>query len=177
MTQPYIGEIRWFPYTRTPVNYQLCDGSLLSIAEYETLYVLIGTTFGGNGVTTFAVPDLRGRIPIHQGHGAALSNYVMGQASGTEQVTLTSNQLGGHTHFVNALTGNATAKTLSGNMLATLQGNGEVMYAPSTAGGSATPPSPLTIGMAGSSIGHENCAPTLTLTPCIAVFGIFPTQN
>lgn len=177
MAMPYIGEVRWFPYTRVPTNYQLCDGSVLPIANNEALYTLLGTTYGGDGQTTFGVPDLRGRIPIHFGQGTGLSNYTMGQASGTEEVTLTPNQLGGHTHFVIAETGNATAKTVSGNMLATLEGSGEVMYAPTTSGGTASPPSPLSIGQTGSGIAHENCAPTLTLTPCIAIFGIFPTQG
>jgi len=176
MAMPYIGEVRWFPYTRVPVNYLLCDGSLQPIAQYEALYTLLGTTYGGNGVSTFGIPDLRGRVPIHYGAGPGLSTYVMGQTAGAENVALASSQLGGHTHVILAETGDATSNTVNGDMLATLQGTGEVMYAPSNSDGASTPISPLAISPTGQGVAHENCAPTLTLTPCIAVYGIFPTQ-
>ncbi|TWQ48673.1 phage tail protein, partial [Xanthomonas vasicola] len=109
MGTPFIGEIRMFGFGRTPQGWQACDGSLLQISEYEPLYVLLGTAYGGNGSSTFAVPDLRGRLPIHQGQGPALSNYVLAQSAGTETVTLTSLQMPAHTHTAQATTAAATA--------------------------------------------------------------------
>ncbi len=93
MSTPYVGEIRMFGFSRTPSGWQTCDGSLLPISQYEVLYTLLGTTYGGDGVTTFAVPDLRGRIPIHQGRGNGLTPKILGQLAGTEQITLILNQI------------------------------------------------------------------------------------
>ncbi|RBC45205.1 phage tail protein, partial [Xanthomonas oryzae pv. oryzae] len=104
MGTPFIGEIRMFGFGRTPQGWQACDGSLLQISEYEPLYVLLGTAYGGNGTSTFAVPDLRGRLPIHQGQGPGLSNYPLAQRAGTETVTLTELQMPAHTHTAQATT-------------------------------------------------------------------------
>ena len=119
MSQPYIGEIRMFAFgTRgAPNGWQACDGSLLPISEYDALFALIGTTYGGDGQTTFAVPDLRGRLPIHQGQGPGLSNYVMGQMAGTENVTLLTTQMPIHTHTMVATTGAATSLTPGNTLL------------------------------------------------------------
>src|SRR5271155_1181943 len=99
MASPYVGEIRMFGGNFAPEGWLFCDGSLLAISEYTTLFQLIGTTYGGNGQTTFALPDLRGRVPVHQGSG-----FVMGQQDGAETVTLTAEQLPAHTHALNATT-------------------------------------------------------------------------
>ncbi len=177
MSTPYVGEIRWFAYLRgAPIGWQICNGALLSIAEYQTLYTLLGTTYGGDGIQTFGVPDLRGRVPIHQGHGLGLSAYAIGQAAGTETVTLNSQQLGGHTHQIVALTGAASANTPSGNMLATLP-TGESMYTSTLTGTNKDPMAPAEIKPSGQSVAHENCAPTLTISVCIATVGVFPTRN
>ena len=98
MTTPYIGEIRLVGFNFAPRGWMACNGQLLSIATYSALFSLLGTTYGGDGITTFALPDLRSRIPVHQGQGPGLSNYVIGQMSGTESVTLTQNQIPAHTH-------------------------------------------------------------------------------
>lgn len=176
MSQPYVGEIRMFGFGRTPNGWQACDGSLLSIAEYEVLYVLLGTTYGGDGQSTFAVPDLRGRLPIHQGQGPGLSNYVIGQVSGTETVTLTTQQMPSHTHTVLATTaaantGNITAAVIPGAV------SGETMYATDTTGGAPFTVAPVSVTTAGGSQAHENTMPTLTVQYCIAWAGIFPSQS
>lgn len=177
MSNQYVGEIRLFPYMRgAPDSWQLCDGSLLQIAENEVLYTVIGTTYGGDGQSTFAVPDLRGRVPIHQGTGLGLSTYTLGQTGGTEEVTLTTNQMASHFHMIMASTAAGTSGSPANNIPATVAG--EPFYTPVVQG--TTSPYPLpgnTIGIAGSSGGHENTAPTLTLNYCIALYGVFPSQS
>lgn len=176
MSTPYVGEIRLFPYTFAPVGWQLCDGSLLGIADYEVLYTLIGTTFGGNGTTTFGVPDLRGRVPVHQGTGSGLTPRVMGELSGSESVTLISAQMPAHTHNFAATSGiasiNSPGSTTELGGLSTT----DTMYT-STVTGSGAATSNAAISQSGGSQPHENLMPTLTATFCIAVNGIFPSQN
>ncbi len=176
MSQPYVGEIRMFGFGRTPNGWQACDGSLLSIAEYEVLFTLIGTTYGGDGQTTFAVPDLRGRIPVHQGTLAGGSTYVIGQMSGTEAVTLTSNQIPSHTHTAVATTAAATTGTPGNSVIPGAVAN-QTMYVTDTSGGSPFTLAPQAMTAAGGSQPHENCMPTLTVQFCIAWAGIFPSQN
>lgn len=177
MSQPYVGEIRLFPYTRgAPLEWQLCDGTLLSIAQYETLYTLLGTTYGGDGITSFAVPDLRGRVPIHEGTGLGLSTYVLGEVGGTENVTLLTPQMPQHNHFVMAGTQAAGSSSPTGNVPAAAYPN-DGMYTPSTTGATAATLIPTTIGQTGGTQPHDNCAPTLTLNYCIALYGIFPSQG
>ncbi len=166
MSQPFVGEIRLVGFSFAPVGWAICDGSLLPIAEYETLFNLIGTTYGGDGVNTFAVPDMRGRVPVHQGPG-----YVLGQTGGVEQVTLTAGQLPAHTHALAASSATATPAAFRSAMLGSS----------STASyyGSGTPTTamaPGALAQAGGSQPHENMAPTLTLNFVISLFGIFPPQ-
>lgn len=177
MSQPYIGEIRMFAFgTRgAPNNWQACDGSLLPISEYDALFALIGTTYGGDGQTTFAVPDLRGRVPIHQGQGAGLSNYVIGQRAGTETVTLVSTQMPAHTHIAVATTATASTGTV-GNTVLPGTVNADTMYISDITGLTAFTLAPQSVTSAGGNQPHENCMPTLTVQYCIAVFGIFPSQ-
>jgi Microcystin-dependent protein len=176
MSTPYVGEIRLFPYTFAPVGWQLCDGSLLGIADYEVLYTLIGTTFGGNGTTTFGVPDLRGRVPVHQGTGSGLSPRVMGELNGTESVTLISAQMPAHTHNFAATSGTATINSPGSTVELGGLSTTDTMYT-STVTGSGAATSNTAISQSGSSLPHENLMPTLTATFCIAVNGIFPSQN
>src|SRR5512143_3908889 len=98
MSNPFIGEIRMFGGNFAPAGWAFCDGSLLPISENDALFTLIGTTYGGDGQTTFALPDLRGRLPVHMGTGAGLSSFVIGEAGGVETVTLTTSQMPGHSH-------------------------------------------------------------------------------
>lgn len=175
MSDQYVGEIRWFTYVRgAPDGWLPCNGAQVSISVYETLYTLLGTTYGGDGQTTFCVPDLQGRIPLHQGAGPGLTPRVIGEKSGFETITLTTNQLGGHSHVIEASTIAATSTTASGNILATIAAN-DALYTSSTAG--ASPVLLPCTGPSGGGQPHVNCAPTLTLLPCIAYAGIYPSQN
>lgn len=177
MSTPYIGEIRMFGFgTRgAPTGWQACDGSLLPISEYDALFALIGTTYGGDGQTTFAVPDLRGRLPIHQGMGPGLSNYVLGQRAGTETVTLLPTQMPAHNHIAVATSATATTGTPSTSVIPGTV-NADTMYISDITGLSPFTLAPQSSTLAGGSQPHENCMPTLTVQFCIATFGIFPSQ-
>ncbi|WP_313223048.1 tail fiber protein [Pseudoxanthomonas mexicana] len=177
MAEPYLGEIRMFAFgTRgAPIGWQACDGSLLPISENDALFALIGTTYGGDGQTTFAVPDLRGRLPIHQGAGPGLSNYVIGQRAGTETVTVLPTQMPAHTHTLVATTAASTAVTPGGSLLPGAV-SGDTFYVNTVTGNNAAAMSPQMLTLAGGSQPHENCMPTLTVQFCIATSGIFPSQ-
>lgn len=177
MSTPYIGEIRMFGFgTRgAPNGWQACDGSLLPISQYDALFALIGTTYGGDGQTTFAVPDLRGRLPIHQGTGPGLSTYVIGQRAGTETVTVLPTQMPAHTHTAVATTAAATTGTPGTGVIPGAVAN-QTMYVTDTSGGTPFTQSTQAVTLAGGSQPHENCMPTLTVQYCIATQGIFPSQ-
>jgi microcystin-dependent protein len=172
MPQPYVGEIRLFAGNFAPLGWALCQGQLVDIAENETLYSLIGTTYGGDGQRTFALPDLRGRVPVHQGQGPGLSLRTLSQTGGAENVTLQTGQTPSHMHVAHASTAAATVATPSGNVLA-------VTTAASYG------PSPATTAMASSAIGsvwgdpkpHDNMAPTLTVNYIISLSGIYPQPS
>lgn len=176
MSEPYLGEIRLFGFRQVPQGWFACNGQLVSIAENDALYALLGTTYGGDGINTFGLPDLRGRIPVHQGQGPGLSNYVLGQRSGTESVTLIGQQMPQHTHTLVATTLTATAKTPAATLeLGAL--NGDVLYVTDTSGAAAFAANPLSVGVAGGTQPHENQMPTLTAQYCIAQYGVFPSQS
>jgi microcystin-dependent protein len=173
MSEPFVGEIRMFGGNFAPLGWALCQGQTMAIAENEALFQLIGTTYGGDGQQTFNLPDLRGRIPIHQGTGPNGSTSVLGQSGGVESVTLTTNQIPMHTHSILASMNNATAVTASGNVLAQTPS-----YTPYISG--LTPNvalAPNSGGPAGGSQPHDNMAPFLCINFIISLFGIFPTQN
>lgn len=176
MSTPYIGEIRMLGFGRTPTGWQACDGSLLPISQYDTLFALIGTTYGGDGQNTFAVPDLRGRLPIHQGQGPGLSNHVIGQQAGTEEVTVLTTQMPAHTHVMVATTGASTAIT-PGPALLPGTVSGDTFYVNTITGNNAAAMSGQMLTVSGGSQPHENCMPTLTVQYCIATEGIFPQQG
>ena len=178
MSECYVGEIRLLPYVRgAPSGWQICDGSLLAIADYEVLYNLLGTTYGGDGQQTFAVPDLRGRVPVHQGAGRGLSTRVLGELGGEESVTLLGTQMGPHTHMPLASTADATSNTPTANVLAALPAAlNEVFYNRGIAGASPVPFPITTLQPSGGQQPHDNTAPTLTLQYCIAWQGIYPSQ-
>lgn len=176
MSTPFIGEIRMFGFGRTPTNWQACDGSLLPISEYDALFALLGTTYGGDGQTTFAVPDLRGRLPLHQGQGPGLSNHVIGEISGSETVTLVSQQMPTHTHILMATTSAATTVT-PGTSLLPGAVSGDTFYVNTITGNTAAPMSAQMLGISGGSQPHENTMPTLTVQYCIATAGIYPSQS
>ncbi|MFY2762817.1 phage tail protein [Arenimonas sp. MALMAid1274] len=176
MSTPYIGEIRMFGFSRVPTGWVPCDGRLLSIAEYEVLFVLIGTTYGGDGQNTFAVPDLRGRVPVHTGQGPGLSVYVLGQQAGTETVTLTAAQMPLHQHPASATSAAASTGTPGNSVVPGTVAN-QTMYATNLTGATPFTQSASAITPSGGSQPHENCMPTLTVQYCIAWAGIFPSQN
>jgi len=175
MSTPFLGEVRLFPYTFAPVGWQACDGSLLSIATYEALYALLGTTYGGNGVTNFGVPDLRGRVPLHQGQGSGLTPRILGQMAGTEQVTLLLDQIPAHTHTV-YVTSSPASSNAPGNTVELGALSSDTMYTSEITGTSISPANSM-ISTTGGNQPHDNLMPTLTGTYCIAVVGIYPSQG
>lgn len=176
MSSPYVGEIRMFGFSRVPYGWFACDGSLKPIAEYEVLYTLLGTTYGGDGMNTFAVPDLRGRVPIHQGHGPGLGTYVIGQMAGSESVTLNQTQLPGHTHPLVATTSLANIGAVGSTVLPAAV-SGETMYVTDIAGATGAPLAANATVSIGDNLPHDNRMPTLTVQFCVAWAGIYPSQG
>ena len=151
----------------------MCNGQLLAISEFETLFVLIGTTYGGDGQSTFALPNLQSRVPVHMGSFAG-NNYVLGQVGGVENVTLTTQEIPAHSHAIVATSNAATLKRPVTNTFYAASSSGNNFY------GSGTPLTALasnTVSSAGGSQPHSNIQPYLTLNWCISLFGIFPSQN
>jgi len=172
----YIGLIQAFGFNFAPRGFMFCNGQLLSIPQYSALFALLGTTYGGNGSTTFALPDLRGRAGLHFGHGPGLQTYTLGQASGVETDTLIQTQLPAHTHPL-IVTETSTATSPEGAFLgkAALASDGAAVTAYGTV--LNTQMSPQAIGFAGGNQPHNNMEPYLVLNWCICVEGIFPSRN
>lgn len=174
MSEPFLGQITMVGFTFAPRGWALCQGQLLSIAQNDALFALLGTTFGGDGVTTFGLPDFQGRAPIHSGQGPGLSNYVQGQKSGTESVTLTLNQLPAHNHV--ALGSSAAANQASpGGFTWASENSGTLNIYTNSAPNSPMAANAITV--AGGSQPHDNSQPTLVVNICIALEGIFPSRN
>lgn len=165
MAQPYVGEIRMFAGNFAPAGWMFCEGQLLPISENETLFQLIGTTYGGDGESTFALPDLRGRIPIHQGNG-----FILAETGGVEEVTLTVNQIPAHSHPLLASETAATATSPQNNLPA--EATSRIFRAPSA---TLSPMAPAAIGSVGGSQPHTNFQPYLCIDFIISLFGIFPS--
>ncbi len=168
---PFIGEIVWVGYTFCPRGWAAADGQLLSINQYQSLYSLLGTQFGGDGRTTFALPDLRGRVAIHAGQSPGMSKYQVGNKAGQETVTLTTSQMPTHNHTINASAG-ATDEDPTGNIPGT--GKQKNYDAP---GAASTALADEAVGSTGVGEAHENRPPFLTLTACIALQGVYPSRN
>lgn len=167
---PYVGEIRMFAGNFPPLGWEFCNGQLLNISEYDTLFMLLGTTYGGDGQTTFALPNLQGRVLLHQGQNPAThTNYMMGQAAGVESVTLTSNQMPAHTHPPAAAMA-ATKNELDGAIWAQSAAKQYATTADKTL-------NPALIGPAGGNQPHDNMMPFLTVSYIIATNGIYPQQG
>jgi microcystin-dependent protein len=176
MSTPYIGEIRLFGFSRVPNGWLSCDGSLQSISEYDVLFTLLGTTYGGDGQTTFALPDLRGQVPLHNGTGPGLTSRLIGESGGSENVTLVPGQLPAHSHSFSATSLSATA-TAPGGTVEPGAIAGDTMYVTDLAGATAVAMSPSSISTAGGSQPHDNLMPTVTVQYCVAWAGIYPPQN
>lgn len=167
MAQPYVGEIRMFAGNFAPAGWMFCDGQLLPISENETLFQLIGTTYGGDGQSTFALPDLRGRLPIHQGNG-----FILAETGGVEEITLTVPQIPAHTHSVLASTNVAQDTNPNGKLLG--QTGSGLAYIQDTAD---TNLSPNAMAPVGGSQPHTNFQPYLCVDFIISLFGIFPSPT
>jgi microcystin-dependent protein len=167
MAQPYVGEIRMFAGNFAPAGWMFCEGQLLPISEFETLFNLIGTTYGGDGQSTFALPDLRGRLPMHFGNGS-----ILAETGGAETVTLTVSQIPAHSHPFLAVTDIGGASAPTNNLIA--QSDTLKMYA------AVNPTSALnaaSMGSTGGSQPHNNFQPYLCVDFIISLFGIFPSQT
>ncbi len=169
MSNPYVGEIRMFGGNFAPLGWAFCSGQLLSISENDTLFQLIGTTYGGDGQNTFALPDLRGRLPIHQGSG-----YVQGESGGVEQVMLTPSHIPSHTHAVMAASGTGRARTPEGAVPA---GSGTAQVY--STGAPDVNLAAAAVGSAGAPAqqAHDNLQPFLCVNFIISLYGIFPSQS
>jgi microcystin-dependent protein len=170
MSQPFVGEVRPVGFNFAPVGWATCNGVLQSIAENAALFNLIGTTYGGDGQSTFGIPDLQGRIPIHQGSNG-ISNYVVGEKAGVENVTVTLNQFPTHTHSLMGSSADASSN-LAGNSVLGGDVSAYTGVAPSIAMNNAM------IGFnGGGSQPHTNLQPYVVLNWIIALFGVFPTEG
>ena len=167
MSQPFIGEIRLFGGNFAPQGWAFCDGSTLAISQNETLFNLIGTSYGGDGQTTFLLPDLRGRVPMHQGAGS-----VLGEKAGSETVALTPAQLPAHTH---AMFGSSSPADRNDPDNALFAGTEQAAYG--TSRGSTASLGTAAVGYDGGGNGHNNVQPFLCVSFIISLFGIFPSRN
>lgn len=167
MSQPYVGEIRMFGGNFAPAGWMFCEGQLLPISENETLFQLIGTTYGGDGQSTFALPDLRGRIPIHQGNG-----FILAETGGAEEITLTTAQISAHTHFL-PVSGDSGNLAADGIYLASGQDIRLFSREPAT----RTQAAAQSISSTGGSQPHSNQMPFLCVSFIISLFGIFPSPT
>lgn len=168
MAQPYVGEIRMFGGNFAPAGWAFCDGSLQAISENETLFNLIGTTYGGDGQSTFALPDLRGRVPIHFGSG-----FILAETGGVEDVTLTVSQVPAHSHPLLATANNAGTANAPGSVLA--QNTTYEPYISPSSFPANTPLFPGSVAAVGGSQPHTNMQPFLCVSFIISLFGIFPS--
>jgi microcystin-dependent protein len=171
MSEPFIGEIRMFAGNFAPRSWAFCDGQLLAISQNDALFSLLGTIYGGDGRTTFGLPDLRGRIPVHMGQGPGLSERRLGSKGGAEKVTLTVNQLPSHTHPLQASTDPGHESNAAGEVLSQPLTDLYIEDPPVSALASSA------IGSAGESRSHTNLQPYLCLHFIIALFGIYPSRH
>lgn len=170
--EPYIGTIRYFAFDFAPRGWAHCDGQLMSVNENEALFSLFGTIYGGDGRTTFGLPDMRGRVPLHQGSGPGLTTRSLGQKAGAEQVTLNANQIG-HTHSLMGNTGVGNQSSPSNNTLA--QDTGDTTYRNEAPSVTMHADSITTVSGGGSA--HENMPPFLGVYCNVALVGVFPSRN
>jgi microcystin-dependent protein len=170
VTNPFLGEVRLMGFGFAPKNWAQCNGQLLSIQQNAALFALLGTMYGGNGVQTFALPNLQSRVPMHRSNDGV---YVQGAFAGTEQVTITQGTMPGHIHFLVGTTATADKKVPVG-VPATSSVATDYYYSPAT---SLSTLNPASIGMTGSGLGHSNLQPYLVVNYCIALSGVFPSRN
>jgi len=171
MADPFVAEIRIFPFNFAPKGWAWCDGQLLPLSQNTALFSLLGTTYGGDGKSTFALPDLQGRAPMHPGQGPGLSLHDLGETGGSETVTLLESEIPAHSHSVSASVSDGTSQTPADEKLATGVGIGQ--YAPAA---NFVPLSPTALTPAGGDQPHNNLMPYLTFYFSIALQGVFPAR-
>lgn len=182
MSQPFLAQIALFPYNYAPRGWALCRGQLMAISQNTALFSLLGTYYGGDGKTTFALPDLQSRVPVGTGQGAGLSNYTIGEQFGVERVTLLSSENASHNHSLNATTDSGTVVTASGNQLADAfsgtrtSSNTGLIYS-STSNNPNTSLAVNALSLTGGNQPHNNIQPYQCLSYCIALQGIYPSRN
>lgn len=172
--EPFLGEIDLVAFNFAPKGWAMCNGQLFPINQNQALFALLGTTYGGNGQTTFALPDLRGRRIVGMGQGPGLQNYNLGQVGGEESVTLTISQLPSHTHLPQASSAPGSAAGPGGNFWAS---QNQVFLYSNAPNGAVAAMAPAAIGSTGGGQPHNNMPPYLVLNYIIALQGIFPSQN
>jgi microcystin-dependent protein len=172
MADPFVSEIRIFPFNFPPTGWAFCDGQLMPISQNTALFSLLGTYYGGDGKSTFALPDLGARVPVNQGQGSGLSDYYLGQAGGDETVTLQQAEMPAHNHALNVVTDTATERQPQNQLFAT--GDGVNIY------DTQTPTAQLAataVGTSGNNQPHNNLQPYLVLNFCLAMQGVFPPRG
>jgi microcystin-dependent protein len=174
MATPFLSEIRLMCFNFPPKGWAFCNGQLLAIAQNQALFALLGTTYGGNGVNTFALPNLQGRVPLHFGADGFGNNYVMGQSGGEATHTLDLTELPPHVHTLQASSAQANSNSPAGGSPAQPAGTVGAVYGSATA---ITTMAPQAIGNTGGSQPHINEQPYLVINFCIALTGIFPSRN
>ena len=172
MADPFVAEIRIFPFNFAPQGLAFCDGKLLPLSQNTALFSLLGTTYGGNGKSNFALPNLQGNAPMHPGQGPGLSLHDLGEIGGSETVTLLESEIPAHSHSIQASQADASSQSPVGEQLAA--GIGIAQYA---APGTLTQLSPSALAPAGGDQPHNNMMPYLTLSFCIALQGVFPPRT
>lgn len=166
---PFVAEIRMFPFTFAPAGWAFCNGQLLPISQNTALFSLLGTTYGGNGMSNFALPNLQGSVPMHPGQGAGLSLHDLGETGGAETVTLLQSEIPAHTHTMSGTTLSALSNNPAGNLPARA-----TIYSTSTT--NLVQLSPQALTPSGGSLPHNNMMPYLTVNFCIAMQGVFPPR-
>jgi microcystin-dependent protein len=175
MADPFIAEIRIFPFNFAPTGWAMCNGQIMPISQNTALFSLVGTTYGGNGTSNFALPNFQGMAPLQQGQGAGLSLRALGETGGETSVTLNANQLPSHTHSAEAAAAGGEVSPQNNTWGGALKGHGANLYAP--AGSNMTPMSAAALAQNGGGQPHNNMPPYLALNFCIALQGIFPPRS
>jgi microcystin-dependent protein len=176
MSDQFVAEIRIFPFNFAPKGWAFCDGQLLPISQNTALFSLLGTTYGGDGKSTFALPDMQGNTPMQQGQGPGLSLRDLGELGGEQAVTLLQTEMPAHIHTAVAATGGGQGSPVSNAWASGLK-TGPSLYSPPAANNKDVPMSPAALSIAGGSLPHNNMMPFLTVNFCIALQGVFPARS
>lgn len=177
MSEPFLAEVRLFGFNFPPRGWAQCDGSILPISQNQSLYSLIGTVYGGDGRTTFGLPDLRGRTPLHEGQGTGLTQRNLGSDGGEERHTLTLEEIPAHSHVFEGNRNQASQNEPGGSTLAAKKRRAYARYAGAPDAGSAVDMHAQTVSSVGNGTAHENMQPFLAVNFCIAMQGLFPSRN